>query len=203
MPLSRHTVQYKAARLYNICMEVNKIFCSCIWRVTCTIWIPLEELYKLESTIHFLFSSIPMKQDWVHHVVAQELYSKCIFCDILPLSFVGFCVTICLPPASNLFLASLTNLHSIVLLQRKTSNLSTSFIAKLKRSRQFANSWNVFVKEGKTFQVSQAFLFPVLLRRFPYLLFWQQTYSQTFCPEFLSICEYNSWKNCMLPTFKK
>ena len=32
------------------------------------------------------------------------------------------------------------------------------------------------------------------LRRFPYLLFWRETYPQTFPPEFLSICEYNSWK---------
>ena len=32
------------------------------------------------------------------------------------------------------------------------------------------------------------------LRRFPYLLFWRETYPQTFSPEFLSICEYNSWK---------
>ena len=32
------------------------------------------------------------------------------------------------------------------------------------------------------------------LRRFPYLLFWRETYPQTFSPELLSICEYNSWK---------
>ena len=31
------------------------------------------------------------------------------------------------------------------------------------------------------------------LRRFPNLLFWRETYPQTFSPEFLSICEYNSW----------
>ena len=41
------------------------------------------------------------------------------------------------------------------------------------------------------------------VRRFPCLLFWQETYPQFFFPEFLSICEYNSWKNCMLPTFQK
>ena len=32
------------------------------------------------------------------------------------------------------------------------------------------------------------------LRRFPHLLFWRETYPQTFSPEFLSICEHNSWK---------
>ena len=34
----------------------------------------------------------------------------------------------------------------------------------------------------------------LLLRRFPYLLFWRETYPQTFSSEFLLICEYNSWK---------
>ena len=38
------------------------------------------------------------------------------------------------------------------------------------------------------------FLRDSFLRRFPYLLFWRETYPQTFPPEFLSICEYNSWK---------
>ena len=44
MFLSRDTVQDKAARLNNICVEVDKICCSCIWRILCTIWMPLEEL---------------------------------------------------------------------------------------------------------------------------------------------------------------
>ena len=34
----------------------------------------------------------------------------------------------------------------------------------------------------------------LLLRRFPNLLFWRETYPQTFSSEFLLICEYNSWK---------
>ena len=83
-------------------------------------------------------------------------------------SCVGGMFSICLPLANNFFLASFTNLHSIVVLQRITSNLSTSsiakLIAKLKRSGQFANSLNIFVKEGKTSQVSQAFFFPILLK---------------------------------------
>ena len=41
------------------------------------------------------------------------------------------------------------------------------------------------------------------LSRFLYLLFWPEICPQTVSPEFLSICEYNSWKNCMLPTFLK
>ena len=32
------------------------------------------------------------------------------------------------------------------------------------------------------------------LRRFRYLLFWRETYPQTFPPDFMSICEYNSRK---------
>ena len=36
---------------------------------------------------------------------------------------------------------------------------------------------------------------PLLVRRFPYLLFWRETYPQNFSPEFMPICEYNSWKN--------
>ena len=32
------------------------------------------------------------------------------------------------------------------------------------------------------------------LKKVPYLLFWRETYPQTFPPEFLSICEYNSWR---------
>ena len=32
------------------------------------------------------------------------------------------------------------------------------------------------------------------LRRFPYLLFWRETYPQTLPPEFLSINKYNYWK---------
>ena len=53
----------------------------------------------------------------------------------------------------------------------------------------------VFVKNPGahfTLQISTNLL--NYLRRFPYLLFWREIYPQTFCPEFLSICEYNSWK---------
>ena len=46
-------------------------------------------------------------------------------------------------------------------MQRITSNLSPWSIANLK---EFANSLNVFVKEGKTFQVFQAFFFRILLK---------------------------------------
>ena len=41
------------------------------------------------------------------------------------------------------------------------------------------------------------------LRRFPYVLFWQETYPQTFSPEFLSIFEYNSWKKLHVTDFSK
>ena len=39
------------------------------------------------------------------------------------------------------------------------------------------------------------------LRRFPYLLFWQETYSQTFSHEFLWVQFLK--KNCVLTTFEK
>ena len=40
------------------------------------------------------------------------------------------------------------------------------------------------------------------LRRSPYLLSWRKTCPQTFSPEFLSICEHNSWKKtaCYRPS---
>ena len=42
--------------------------------------------------------------------------------------------------------------------------------------------------------------FPYLL---PYLLFWWETYPQTFSSEFLSICEYNSWKKLHVTDLSK
>ena len=42
-----------------------------------------------------------------------------------------------------------------------------------------------------------------ILRRLPYLLFWRKTYPQTFSLEFLSICEYNSWKKLHITDLSK
>ena len=75
---------------------------------------------------------------------------KCSVPNVYSLIYYPFCmldecilcwgnVSICLSLANNFSLASFTDLHSIVLLQRITSSLSTSPIAKLKRSGQFAN----------------------------------------------------------------
>ena len=49
---------------------------------------------------------------------------------------------------------------------------------------------------NKSFKVKEVPLLAIInllkLKRFLYLLFSQETYPQTFSPEFLSICEYNS-----------
>ena len=38
---------------------------------------------------------------------------------------------------------------------------------------------------------------------FPYLLFWRETYLQTFPPEFLSLCQHNSWKKLHINDLSK
>ena len=41
------------------------------------------------------------------------------------------------------------------------------------------------------------------LKEVPLLVILTRNISSNFSPEFLSICEYNSWKSCMLLTFEK